>query len=211
MSDALQSPELRTPEFRAYYAHLIEPKGFGKANTGTPKWSLTIPISKSTPEGKKFLGEFLKGLQSMTPAINGGKPVEMGQLKNLFHFPLMDGDAPSNKNADFKGHYYFRASQGATDPSRRPPILDAKTRAILTTKEAVYSGMYMIATVSFWAQNNQYGKAINVNILSGFKTRDGERFSGANRDPMEDYADIAGDAAAGLADDDDPVAAALGL
>jgi hypothetical protein len=105
---------------------------------------------------------------------------------------LQDGDKKSQYDG-FEDHHYV----GATSADR-PTLVDSdRTTPLVEADGRPYSGCYVVGMVDFWAQDNQYGKAINASLLGVMFLRDGKSFGGAK---------VAGpDAFADIEDDDDPM------
>lgn len=61
----------------------------------------------------------------------------------------------------------------------RPTVMarDGKT-PVAEADGLIYSGCYVNAQISLWAQNNQWGKRINANLVAVQYIREGEAFGG---------------------------------
>ena len=85
-----------------------------------------------------------------------------------------DGD-----DADYAGYedcWSIKASNGV-----RPLVLDRLKAPLTADDEVVYAGCYVNAIIELWAQNNQWGKRINANLLGVQFVKDGERFGDGGR------------------------------
>lgn len=83
---------------------------------------------------------------------------------------LKDGDG-----VDYAG-YAGTMSIKASSP-KRPMVIDRDKTPLAESDERLYAGCYVNAVVELWAQNNQWGKRINANLLGVQFFKDGEPFA----------------------------------
>lgn len=69
----------------------------------------------------------------------------------------------------------FVLSTSSTD---RPKLIGRNKQILNPEDNEVYSGCYANAKVSLWAQDNQYGRRINCNLIAIQFAKDGEALSG---------------------------------
>jgi hypothetical protein len=96
---------------------------------------------------------------------------------------LRDGD--DVEYAGYAGHMSIKASA-----SKRPMVLDRDRSPLTENDNRVYAGCYVNAIIELWAQNNQWGKRINANLLGVQFFKDGEPFADgetANADDFEAF------------------------
>ena len=82
---------------------------------------------------------------------------------------LKDGD--DIEYDGYAGHMSIKASNG-----KRPMVLDRDRTPLSEDDNRPYSGCYVNAVLELWAQDNQYGKRINANLLGVQFFKDGEPF-----------------------------------
>ena len=102
---------------------------------------------------------------------------------------LKDGD-----DADYDGYegcMSFKASN-----SKRPLVIDRGRNPVSEDDNLFYAGCYVNATVELWAQNNQWGKRVNANLLGVQFAADGEPFGDGTVADVDDFDDV---------DDDDDI------
>lgn len=90
----------------------------------------------------------------------------------------------------------------ATRPGKKGPPLRYDRQKNLIDKDngTIYAGCYVNASVSFWAQKNNYGNCVRCELLGVQFARDGDSFGGGSKPDPEDFDDIsAGADAADLA------------
>ena len=99
---------------------------------------------------------------------------------------MKDGD-----DSDYDGYdnvMSFKASN-----NKRPLVLDRGRSPVSEDDNLFYAGCYVNATVELWAQNNQYGKRINANLLGVQFAKDGEPFGDGAVGSADDFDDIEDD------------------
>lgn len=102
---------------------------------------------------------------------------------------LKDGD--DIEYDGYAGHMSIKASNG-----KRPMVLDRDRTPLSEDDNRPYSGCYVNAVLELWAQDNQYGKRINANLLGVQFFKDGQPFGDGVSASADDF-DAFGD------DDDD--------
>lgn len=66
--------------------------------------------------------------------------------------------------------------------SKKPPVVVDKNPTVVLNRETgakVYAGCYVNAKVRFWAQDNQFGKRVNAQLVAVQFVADGEAFGEA--------------------------------
>jgi Enterobacter phage Enc34, ssDNA-binding protein len=103
---------------------------------------------------------------------------------------VINGD--NRSTVGYKGNFVLSANNDT-----KPRTLDRNRTELLTDTGRLYSGCYVNAIVSFWAQDNGFGKRINANLMGVQFWRDGEAFAGggvASADEFEDGGNGEGEA-----------------
>lgn len=98
---------------------------------------------------------------------------------------LKDGD-----DIDYDG-YAGNMSIKASN-AKRPMVLDRDRSPLTEDDNRPYSGCYVNAVLELWAQDNQYGKRINANLLGVQFFKDGQPFGdgiSANSDDFDVFGD----------------------
>lgn len=176
-------------DVRLSFPVLFEAKAFDEK--GKKEFSASFLIDKKAPIVEELKATLLK--------IANDKWGEKGpaMLATLFRDDRMclhDGD---RKEYDgYEGMLYLRASNAV-----RPLTIDRARNPITAADGILYSGCYVNATVTLWAQDNKWGKRINANLRGVQFFRDGEAFAGgstAQVDEFEAAPDAPGGAAASL-------------
>lgn len=83
---------------------------------------------------------------------------------------------------EYEGFYTIKASN-----SKRPLVLDKDKSPLTEDDEKIYSGCYVNAIIELWAQDNQFGKRINANLLGVQFFKGGEPFSGGESASADDF------------------------
>jgi hypothetical protein len=93
---------------------------------------------------------------------------------------LRDGD--DVEYAGYAGHMSIKASS-----SKRPMVLDRDRSPLAEDDNRLYAGCHVNAIIELWAQNNQWGKRINANLLGVQFFKDGEPFSDGVTATADDF------------------------
>ena len=72
--------------------------------------------------------------------------------------------------------------------------------AVVEEDNIIYGGCYVNASISFWGQNNKWGKRVNANLYGIQFSKDGEPFGLGPVDVSEDFDDISN-----IAEEDDDI------
>jgi hypothetical protein len=102
----------------------------------------------------------------------------------------------------YDGYEGMWALSAGRPEKKGPPLRYDRQKNLLDTDTGVlYAGCYVNASVSFWCQDNQHGKAVRCELLGVQFFRDGDSFGGGSRPNPDDFDDISegADAAADLA------------
>jgi hypothetical protein len=83
---------------------------------------------------------------------------------------MKDGDGI--EYAGYAGHMSLKASS-----QKRPIVLNRDKSPLTEDDNKLYAGCYVNAIIELWAQNNQFGKRINANLLGVQFFKDGEPFA----------------------------------
>lgn len=80
----------------------------------------------------------------------------------------------------------------ATRPEKKGPPLRYTSAKVLLDKDtgALYAGCYVNASVNFWCQDNQHGKAVRCELLGVQFYKDGDSFGGGSQPNTDDFDDI---------------------
>lgn len=93
---------------------------------------------------------------------------------------LKDGD--DIDYAGYAGHMSIKASN-----NKRPLVLDRDRSPLSEDDNRIYAGCYVNAVIELWAQDNQYGKRINANLLGVQFFKDGEPFADGVSASADDF------------------------
>lgn len=153
------------------YVNAWDPKSI---NGGAPKYSVSLIIPKSDT----------KTLEKIKAAIQAAYEEGQGKLKgngksvpvlSALKTPLRDGDAERLDDEAYANSYFINANSGTA-----PGIVDADRNPIIDRSE-VYSGVYSMASINFYAFNSNGNKGIACGLNNLQKIRDGEPLGGKSR------------------------------
>ena len=93
---------------------------------------------------------------------------------------LKDGD-----DIDYAGYNGCMSIKGSNN--KRPMVLDRDRSPLTEDDNKLYAGCYVNAVLELWAQDNQYGKRINANLLGVQFFKDGEPFADGVTASADDF------------------------
>lgn len=165
--------EIVLTEARASYPHLFEP--FAYQGQGKAKYSCKFLIPKSN---KALIDKIIAEIKALSANTYKDKRVPPAD-KLCFR----DGDTTGR--AEDEGFWVLSASDDA-----RPIVVDQKRNPLTKEDEVIYPGCVVNGRIRLWAQDNQYGKRINANLLGVQFVKDGERLgSGRTRQSADEMFD----------------------
>lgn len=178
----------------ASYPHLDKP--WAKNPTDKPKFSLTGLAPKETHgEAKALMVEVINSL------LAGAK---MGKIGAEHKF-VRNGDTEDGPlKPETEAMWIVKASE---NPDRPPKVRDERTKVMTPAEilKRIYAGAVVNMLIRPWAQNNDFGKKINANLIAVQFVRDGTRIGEAaiDDDDAWDELEIVGADIDQLDDDED--------
>ena len=166
------------------------------SSTEVEKYRATFLVEKDSAHGKAMLA----AAKAAGKEKWGAKFEDASFRKSLEMRFLKDGDDKARWSG-FEGMDFVPAS----NPKRVPVF--GRDRAVLVESDGKpYAGCYVNARVEVWAQDNAFGKALNVSLLGVQFRRDGDSFGGGGRvagaDEFDDLEDEGVEPAAASIEDD---------
>jgi hypothetical protein len=73
---------------------------------------------------------------------------------------------------------------------KRPTIVDRNGAPLVQADGKPYDGCFVLAKVSFWAQDNNHGKAVRASLLGVQFMYDGDSFSAGRVASAEEFEDL---------------------
>jgi len=156
-------------------ARLSFPSLFKKANFNgeETKYEATFLI----PKDAEVVAELQSAIKTMIKdSLKGAK---LGADKIC----LKDGDEIDY--VGYAGNMSIKASN-----AKRPLVIDRDRSPLAESDERIYAGCYVNAVIELWAQNNNYGKRINANLLGVQFVKDGEPFADGETATTDDFDEI---------------------
>ena len=161
-----------TGKVRFSYVHVFEAQAAQEG--GTPKYSVSIIISKSDKETIDKINKAFEAAKEEYKALWGGA-IPKG-LKG----GLRDGDTEKDDPA-YANSYFINANS-----QQKPGVVDADLNPILDKSE-FYSGCYGRASLSFYGYNSQGSKGVGCGLNNVQKMEEGEKLGGGSS-AAEDFA-----------------------
>lgn len=183
----LTGTKVITNKVRLSYANVLKPKAMQPGQK--EKYSCTILIPKTDKETLDAIDK------AITAAFqeDGGTKLKGIKRENV-KTTLRDGDEKADTNPEYEGHMFMNVSS-----IQAPGILDKAKRKVTdlpNPEEEVYSGVYALASINFFAYNNNGNRGISAGLNNLLIVEKGERLAG-RADAESDFEDF------DFADDDD--------
>lgn len=158
-------------------ARLSFPSLFRKAvfNGEETKFEATFLLNKE--EHAETITEIQTAIKSML--ANDLKGAKLSADKIC----LKDGD-----EIDYDGYAGCMSIKASS--SKRPLVLDRDRSPLTQDDNRIYAGCYVSGVIELWAQNNQWGKRINANLLGVQFVKDGEPFGDGVSASVDDFDDL---------------------
>lgn len=171
---------------------------------GPCRLSYTHVFNKYVPDGEtdgKYMTNVLipksekETIKAIQQAIDAAKKSGIvskwgGKEPKKLEMPLRDGDEKEDGDEVYEDHFFVNAKS-----KTRPGVID-KHKSPIVDEDEIYSGVYAIVSVSFYAYDVNGNKGVACGLNNIMKFKDGERLGGrASAD--SDFADL------DMEDDDD--------
>jgi len=147
-----------------------------------PNVRLSFPslFHKAVFDGKetKFEATFLINKDEQADKVKEVKAAIDAAIKEALKGAKLPADKLCMKDGDgieyagYAGHMSLKASS-----QKRPIVLNRDKTPLTEDDNKFYAGCYVNAIIELWAQNNQFGKRINANLLGVQFFKDGEPFA----------------------------------
>ncbi len=180
-----------TPLFRISYANLDKPSKM-EGSDGEPKYGVTGLFTPAgfTPADQKRWTDLRKGSVAMLREKFGAKAFDpqSGKVIPAYKMPFHDGMEKPAVDGYGAGVVFFRmANKNA--PGMAKIVAGAKQKI---GWEALYSGAYARASISFWGYDNK-SKGVAVNLHNIIFIGDGQRFGNTGPAIENDFTDLSED------------------
>jgi hypothetical protein len=139
-------------------------------------------------EETKFEATFLLSRETHADKIAEIDTLIKGMIKDTLKGAKLPADKVCLRDGDdvdyagYAGHMSIKAST-----AKRPLVLDRDRSPLTEDDNRMYAGCYVNAMIELWAQNNQWGKRINANLLGVQFFKDGEPFSDGVTASADDF------------------------
>jgi hypothetical protein len=182
--------EVMIRDARLAFPNLFEAKTVN--GEGDPAFSCTLLIAKDDP----VLKAIAKIEDDLAAAKWGDKAGSiLKTIRSSGKGAVKDGATKAEYDG-FDGMMFVSCRS-----KTRPSVFDRDRSPLVAADGKPYGGCYVNAKVSFWAQDNAYGKRINAQISGVQFSKDGDNFGGGVRAAVaDDFADLSADG------EDDPLA-----
>jgi hypothetical protein len=163
MSNQTTDPsKVRLKNVRLSFPQLFIAKS---VNGSEPKFSCSFLLDKSADKAQ---------IQTLANAIEECKKAKWGAtLPKGIKVCLHEGSSKEFDGYDETNMFV------STSSSRRPVVVDRDLQPLTAADNKPYAGSFCNATIRLWAQDNQFGKRVNAEVLAVQFSKDGEAFGGS--------------------------------
>lgn len=167
-------------DLRIAYPALFVARGFEGSD---PKFSATFLMDEDSDAHKKLKSEIKKVAENAF-GENWKKIIQKqdSTLRRLIKVgnekENQDGEIPNG----FEDKLYFKASN-----KKRIKVVDRNREPLEETDGKPYGGCYVNAQIDVYAQDNKFGKFINLTLLAVQFSKDGDAFGGVSQADVEAF------------------------
>lgn len=164
---------------RLFFPVLFVPRAYKDEPGKAKKYSAKFGVLKTDPQVNAVKAAIVEAAKAQ-PKWAGKWEQILKQLAAENRICMFDGDIKDTSG--YAGNFVVSASNEVR------PIVLSRARTPLTDQDGVlYSGCYVNASISFWAQDNQWGKRINANLRGVQFFQDGEAFVGGGTASVDEF------------------------
>lgn len=175
------SIKIRLQNVRVSYPHLFEARAYKGSDNA--KFSITCLLDPK--KNADAIEEIEDAIEDLIDAEFKGK-----RPKNM-RIILKDGNDKVDEDTDevadgYEDMLYLKASS-----KKRPIVVDKDLTDLDQSDDKPYGGCFCTVSLRLYAQNNDFGKHINVTLLAVMFEKDGDRFGAEAVDAEKEFGDIA--------------------
>ena len=165
---------------RLSFPHLFEPAAESNQPNAKMVYSASFLLKKDDPTINKIREAIYKTAEE-----------KWGEKANGILMKLYANNLVCLRDGDLKDYDGYEGCMFIASKNKNRPLLIDRDRSILGQSDGKpYAGCYVNAKVSFWAQDNQYGKRINCSLLGVQFVKHGDSFTGARVAATDDFEDL---------------------
>ncbi|MBO7173133.1 MAG: DUF2815 family protein [Burkholderiaceae bacterium] len=165
---------------RLSFPHLFEPAAESNQPNAKMVYSASFLLKKDDPTINKIREAIYKTAEE-----------KWGEKANGILMKLYANNLVCLRDGDLKDYDGYEGCMFIASKNKNRPLLIDRDRSILGQSDGKpYAGCYVNAKVSFWAQDNQYGKRINCSLLGVQFVKHGDSFTGARVAVTDDFEDL---------------------
>lgn len=174
---------------RLAFPHLWEPRKFSEDSK--PRYESTLCFAEDHPAFKDVTDAIEAVIKEAWPT----KAAEYGRTMKANHkLCLQNGNMKTGKQ--FEDLWLLSANT-----YQPPKVIDTDRSELRPNSTRIYPGCYVNASVDIWAQDNNFGKRVNAQLLGIQFWEDGDRWGGGSAYDPNDFPE--GEKRADAANDDD--------
>ena len=144
---------------RLSFPSLFATEQYGGEDTG--KYAATFILDKN--DHKEVVAAMQSHIGELQKTLKGGSKIAADKVA------LKDGDLSGRD--ELTGKMVVKATT-----KKRPLVLNRDKSPIVEQDNIIYAGCYVNAIITFWLQDNQYGKRVNASLSGVQFSKDGQSF-----------------------------------
>jgi hypothetical protein len=168
---------------RLAFANIFEAKSV--AGEGEPRYSAAFIIDPKSPDVKAIKAAIDAVAKEKWKDKAPGVLAELAKKDRIAYRESPRCNESGEPYAGFEGKFSLNASNKA-----RPTIIDRDKTPLTQADGKPYSGCTVVASVEFWAQDNQWGRRINATLRGVQFHSDGDSFGGGAPASTEEFDDL---------------------
>lgn len=176
------SEKITLKNVRLSFPRLFEPRAFEEGQK--KRYEATFLLDPTDKEHAKTIKEIKKQAAKVArEKWPNGIPKRLPT-----NFGLADEEGLEYDG--YEGMFYFRTARPGDS---RPTVVNRDRTPLSAEDGVIYAGCYVNATVTIWAQDNQFGKRLNGNLRAVQFVKDGEAFGAPPVDAEEEFDELPDD------------------
>lgn len=139
-------------------------------------------------EETKFEATFLLNKKTQADKVKEIEAAIAALIKEQLKGSKLGGDKICLKDGDDFEYVGYAGNMSIKASSNKRPLVIDRDKSILSEEDnRLYAGCRVNATIELWAQNNNYGKRINANLLAVQFYKDDEPFADGEKGSVDDF------------------------
>jgi hypothetical protein len=177
---------VKLPAVRLSFPDLYEAKAFQEGQE--PKYGATFLLDPKNPKHAAAIKEIDAECQRIITETWGAAPKGMKPIDCHGNGNDCVSQQTGEPYTGYVGMYFVRGKS-----SKQPLLIDKDRNELANSDPRIYGGVYVNATINFYAQDNKYGKGVRCSVRAVMTLGYGDPFGSVVTDSEFDDFDAEGD------------------